>query len=315
MDQINCKLLRRRIVWHSKMLLSLRPYLGMLEKVYLKKANPSQAPQVFILGLPRSGTTLVYQYIVHRLHVAYLTNGTGYYFLSPCLITCWQRKKYGEYKSDFHSHYGKVAGPVSPREGGAFWGRFFDIDQYTSITNVDDKKKKALLASIYCIQHLFDDKPFVNKNVKHMLRLDALSRIFPHSRFIVVERDMKDVALSVLRGRYKNLENPADWWSVKPENYARLKSLPVAEQIAHQLFSLKKKMEDDFTSIPSNRIIRVQYETFCNNPELLIEQLKKKVPDLEDKNFPEDSFVTSSNEPETAEEVQLVQLVNNHVTY
>ncbi len=50
----------------------LRP----LEQRMVSRAGPVPAPRLFILGLPRSGTTLVSQYIVHRLKVAYLTNAT-----------------------------------------------------------------------------------------------------------------------------------------------------------------------------------------------------------------------------------------------
>ncbi len=307
------KLLQQRIMWRIKMLLSLRPYLGVIEKYLLKKTHQPQSPQIFILGLPRSGTTLVYQYIVHRLHVSYFTNGVGYYYLSPCVITKWQRKQYGEYKSDFQSRYGKVAGQAAPREGGAFWSRFFDSDQYTNFVEVNNKQASTLQASIRCIQNLFDDQPFVNKNVKHMLRLNALSQIFPGAYFVVVERDIKDVALSLLRGRYQNLENPDDWWSVKPENYSQLKRLPLVEQIVNQLLSLQAKMERDFESISLNRIIRVQYEAFCKNPELIINQLKANVGSLRDKNSPEKSFTVSSNKPKTAEELQLIELVNNYV--
>jgi len=288
-----------------------RAFLYLLEQLVLVCDYHSDKPQLFILGLPRTGTTLVYQYIVHRLHVAYFTNGVGRYFQSPCLTTFFQHRLHGDYRSDFKSSYGKVIGPVAPREAGSFWGRFFGIEDYIRYEDVMTKDVKTLRNTIACVQKIFGDAPFVNKNVKHMLRIDAISKIFPNSYFLVVERDLKDVALSVLRGRYKNLPDPKEWWSVKPPNYQGLKDLPLAEQAAQQLSALREKMESDFSHIPSSKVARVGYKQFCQEPETLIRTLQAVFGDIPYRNDPVSSFDIVTNEPETAEEKQLMELTNN----
>jgi hypothetical protein len=53
----------------------VHPLLRAAERMFVSHSRPVSAPRLFILGLPRWGTTLVYQYIVHRLKVALLTNG------------------------------------------------------------------------------------------------------------------------------------------------------------------------------------------------------------------------------------------------
>jgi len=284
-----------------------RAYLRLVEKAILLKKYKSDKPQLFILGLPRSGTTLVYQYIVHRFKVAYFTNAVGKYPLSPCLVTFLQTAVYGKYQSDFESNYGKVAGPVAPREAGSFWGRSFGFENYISFENVSTKDINMLQNTIACVQKIFGNAPFVNKNVKHMLRIDAFSRIFPNSYFLVVERNLNNCALSNIRGRYKNLKDLKEWWSVKPPNYEDLKNLPIADQIAHQLISLRIKMESDFSRLPRERILRINYEQFCNEPELLIEKLSTIFEKIEEKNPPRDSFPLSENVPQTTEEKHLLQ--------
>lgn len=293
-------------------MLSAPPYLGLLEKGLIQRQYESRHPQIFILGLPRSGTTLVYQYIVHRLRVAYITNRAGHYYASPCLITYLQRGKLNEYYSDFQSQYGKVQGDLAPREAGSFWGRFFGFEEYVGFQDMSSEDIQILRNTIACIQSAFGGQPFVNKNVKHMLRIDALSGVFPDAYFLVVERSLPQVALSVLRGRYENMSDVTQWWSVKPPNYAVLKDLPVAEQVAHQLASLQAKMDADFFEIPRERVIRLQYEEFCRDPEGVLLQLNKIWERVEFRNSPVESFAPSDKSPRNDEEMQLIELVKQY---
>lgn len=303
------KRVKQKTLLGLKRFFNSRIYLSVIEKAILSRKYQSAQPQLFVLGLPRSGTTLVYQYIVHRLKVAYLTNGVGNYPQSPCLVTFLQTRLHREYQSDFKSYYGKVTGPVAPREAGSFWGRFFSFERYVRHEDVNTKDMDTLKNTIACVQHIFHNKPFVNKNVKHMLRIDALSKIYPNSYFLVVERKLQDVALSVIRGRYASLNDPREWWSVKPPSHEELKHLPVTEQVARQLISLREKMERDFSNVPAEKILRVKYEQFCKNPESLIMELKKNILSVEFRNPEELFFEQSINQPQNPEEEQLVKLV------
>lgn len=304
--------IRRRVQWHTGMMFSLRPYLRLLEIFYLQKAKKTNKPQLFILGLPRSGTTLVYQYIVHRMNIAYITNQAGYYYLSPLIVTNLQRNQLGTYQSDFKSNYGKVSGPLSPREAGAFWGRFFGTEDYVSIDDLTIKRIQTLQNTIFGIQQLFGDLPFVNKNVKHMLRIQVLSEIFPNAYFLVVERDLPQVALSVLRGRYNNLADPMQWWSVKPPNYAELKDLPVVEQVSGQLLALQDRMTADFSQIDTERIIRFSYLNFCDRPESIITLLTGLLGEVSCRNMVVSHFESSIKSPQNNEEFQLIELIEQY---
>lgn len=271
--------------------------------------NEEPQPQIFIIGLPRSGTTLVYQYVVHRLQFAYFTNGVGRYPKQPCLITFIQRILCGKYKSDFRSSYGKVTGFVSPREAGSFWCRFFDVDKYMEIDDLSSKEISDLKRTISCIQKLFFNAPFVNKNVKHMLRVSPLSKIFPNSKFLIVERCLKNVGISLLRGRYQHLSNPDTWWSVRPPNYEQLKVLPREEQVAYQVISLKKRMDHDLSKLPSNRVIRVDYNAFCEKPEILTLKLENAIGPIKRRNPAKAKFIPSTNYPENIEEFNLIRIL------
>jgi hypothetical protein len=297
---------RLRII---KSLGSFKPYLYILEQFILLVPFRLNKPQLFILGLPRSGTTLVYQYIAHRLEVAYFTHGVGQFPRSPCTVTFLQKKVYGTYVSNFKSSYGKVSGPVSPREAGTFWARFFDLEAYSSFQDIASQDIFYLRNTVGCIQSIYGNAPFVNKNVKHMLRIEPLSKIFPDSYFLVVERDMKDVALSVLRARYANNAGDATkWWSVRPPDYQHIKDLPPPEQVVCQLTSLEQQMNNDLACLPAERVIRIPYEQFCDAPETLIHTLQHVLGALEYRNPAEPCFQKSRRKTQTREEEHLIHL-------
>lgn len=276
-----------------------------LEILLLKIVSQSASPQIFILGLPRSGTTLIYQYITHRLDVSYFTRGVTSFPGSPCIVSFLQTKLFGHYESDFKSVYGKVKGPNAPREAGNFWNKYFDIDAYVETYKQNPKDMEKMVSTISCLQKMLGDKPFVNKNIKHMLRVSRLKSVFPNAVFLVIERDIEQVALSVLRARHDTVNNASEWWSIKPANFEKLKNLDLPSQVSGQLFSVKDRLTNDLLGL-DDRVIRVEYEKFCENPETVIEAIRNKIK-VGIKNRAVSSFKASCKTAETDEERGLLE--------
>jgi len=283
--------------------------MKLAERAFLLRGwRPSQ-PQLFILGLPRSGTTLVYQYIVHRLKVAYFTNGVGAFPKSPCLVTWWEHTRRGEYHSDFKSSYGHALGASAPHEAGSVWARWFGYDDYIRREDLSDRDVEELRATVNCVQRIYGGMPFVNKNVKHLLRLDALQKVFPSAAFLVVHRELPDVALSVLRARSANGGDPQRWWSVKPPDYDEIKGLPPHRQVALQLPALEQRLDKDLQTVPTGRVLHVDYRDFCQNPDGLIESLRTFWGEVPFRHPPVAHFDITVNQPRTSEEQELTALL------
>ncbi len=270
-----------------------------------RSGAPPSAP-VFILGLPRSGTTLIYQYIVHRKHVAYFTNGVGKRVYSPCLISYLQRRRNEPYRSDFVSKYGRSDGPMAPREGGSLWLRFFDLDAYQSFADLSPRVVSRLRVLVGCVEAIFDGAPFVNKNVKHLLRIDALAKIFPDSSFLLINRDIADVALSVLRGRVQYSGGAAEWFSAKPENYKELVDLDPVDQIVGQLVALDRRLRADLALLEPSRVHEVHYDDFCARPDNVVDGVPVLARCAE-KNAAVTSFEVRHNRPQNEDEERLVE--------
>lgn len=283
-------------------------YLHLIESVMRARSRPPVQPQLFIIGPPRTGTTLIYQYIVHRLSVAHFTNAVGRYPFAPCLVSYVQKRLWGSYVSDFKSQYGKVQNPLGPREAGGFWNRHFHSESYQQFGDISPQGVRTLRHTIWCMQRIYNGAPFVNKNVKHLLRIPALREIFPECIFLVVERDLVDTALSLYRARQALLDGQDKWLSVRPPNYETLKDLPPAEQVVRQLLSLREKLEEDISALNAENVVRVNYENFCDRPDYLIELLEPSFGKIAERNPAQDCFIRSERHPRTDEERALVQL-------
>ena len=275
--------------------------------------NQQPGTQLFILGLPRSGTTLIYQYIIYRLQAAYFTNSIRYSFLWPCLGTSLDVKGNISYRSDFKNHYGTVKGRMAPHEGGEFWNRFFDKESYQEYSDISDDTKNHLRKTICCMQQIFGTPLFINKNIKHLLRIDILAQVFEDSYFLVVERDLDDVALSLLRSRKKLFGTYGHWFSVRPDNFEDLVDLDPAEQVAKQVNRLSARLTSDLDKLDPSRVIKISYSDFCSHPDLVLERL----PFLHDKtaynNAPVKGFDVTRSAPENEIEKQTIQLLGKEL--
>ncbi len=279
----------------------------MLERLVLSLHWTLERPVVFILGLPRSGTTLVYQYVVHRLEVAYWTNGVGLHPRAP-VVTTFLEKRRGPHVSDFRSRYGKVLGTTAPREAGSVWGRFFDLEQRTGFDDLGPQEAARLRNLVAATQRAFGGAPFVNKNVKHMLRIDALARVFPESLFLVVRRRAQDTALSILRARAAS-HDPKRWWSVRIPDCERLLTLPVEEQVAAQVRGLRQQLAADLAALPGERVLELDYERFCREPDAALGPLRRMLGALGERNVPAGPFAAVHHVPADARERRLLALL------
>lgn len=264
--------------------------LRLVEKKELEAAYEPESPQLFITGLPRSGTTLVSQYAVHRFAFAYFTRAAGDFPWAACTVTRWQRFWNPRYVSDFSSRIGKSRGPVAPREAGAFWGRHFGYNEYIGPDAITAAARETVERTVWRVQNHAADAPFINKNVKHLLRLEGLLSIFPNASILIVERDLAEIALSLLDVRRELGNDLTRWFSVRPPSFPDIEKLAPLEQIARQVIDLTFKMDQDLLKLPSSRVMRLSYREFCQNPERLGDIIRRFYPRIAHANEARQNF-------------------------
>jgi len=272
----------------------VRAYLRYPLRILLKPAYKSLAywehrwlmsmnrklkyPAIFIIGPPRSGTTLLYQLIVHHFHVAYFPNIAAMFPEAPVLATRIGRKLFQPYRSDFKSTYGFVQGWMAPHEAGQIWNRWFPTEwkegyNYTPAGYFTGSVKHLIYQTVVGIEALFD-APFVNKNVKHSVRIQVLREIFPNALFLQMKRNPLDVAVSILYARRERTKDIKEWWSVMPKNIEQLRQKDYLGQIVGQVFFLEKDIEEDIKATGKERLLVIHYEEFCNDPQSTLNGIK-----------------------------------------
>lgn len=226
---------------------------------------------VFIVGPPRSGTTLLYQAACAGLRVAYPTNlmVEGGLETAPHLYRALARLLGRRMEVlDFTSEHGRTRGPGSPHEAGALWNRWFDDTHH-----LRPGAETAMKTAIACIEEVFE-APFVNKNVMHVPRLVALAGALPTARFVEVRRDLAATARSIERARVKAGATTA-WWSVKPSNTAELLGLSLADQARGQVLGVQADLARARAVVGAERFFEVEYEALCAAPRTVLDDLAR----------------------------------------
>jgi len=226
---------------------------------------------VFILGVPRSGTTLLYQLMIHHFHFAYFPNVANALYTTPILGTRFGLKCCKTYVSDFISSYGGSKGWMAPSEAGRIWNRWYpveDIDgyNYTSAGHLDEKAKHIIYQTVAGVEEAFG-APFISKNVKHSVRVQSLTEIFPSALFIHIKRNPWDTANSILRTRKTKSDNIHSWFAVMPREIDLLRDRNYLEQICGQIFYVERNIAEDAKAVGKDRLHIIQYDGLCDNPK------------------------------------------------
>ncbi|MBW2624539.1 MAG: sulfotransferase [Deltaproteobacteria bacterium] len=295
MDLTSGKGLGRKII-RAGLTLTSRIFSGF-EGLAFGNAGPA-LPPVFIIGLPRGGTTLVYQVVCHSFQVAYTPMLSNSLVFAPSLAAWLSRRRSSQYSSDFYSDYGMSAGLASPGEGG-MWNLWFNKDQsYTRLDKIESWKAREVVRLVGRVERI-GQGPFLNKNLRHNNRLRVLAGLLPNAVFLVVLRDPGDTAVSLLQGRIRKEGGPASWYSVKPRSYDRLKNLEPERAVVFQVRDLALDLREDMETIGLDRFAAIDYQEFCADPaaalDRLVEFLEGHGLSLQITQAPPSSFEVSKN--------------------
>lgn len=227
-------------------------------------------PFIFIFGLPRSGTTLLTQLVANCFDIGYINNFTARFWKAP--ITgiklsgiLFDREK----KSDFKSDYGRTGGIADIHDFAYFWQRWLKIRHFSDLVDIKAKEKeidwKSLKKALLNIQGKFG-KGLAAKAIYLSCFMKRCQELLQRALFVYVERNELDVAVSILDARRKFQTNVKIWWGAWPPEYPKIKDLPYMEQIAGQVYYLKKFYDEQIRSINANNLVCLRLEDLCIDP-------------------------------------------------
>ena len=258
--------------------LSTKKYLNeinrLIDSVERPKIKKEIFPNIFIFGVPRSGTTLFSQALIYCLDVGYINNLIARFYKAPFLGAIISKDINIPKIISFESSLGRTPLISDPHEFGYFWTEIFGyknskdikIDEFDSSKLKLNKMKEEILA----LNWVFE-KPCVFKNTLTGLFIKEISEKLKKSIFIYVERNPFDNAVSLLKARYKMYGTPNIWWSLKPKEYEKIKDKSPEEQVVAQVFFLKKEFSNKIKDMKN--VLQIKYEEFCKSPMESIEEV------------------------------------------
>ncbi len=231
-------------------------------------AGPLQYPPILIVGAPRSGSTLLYQAVVQRFDVAYISNRHCRLNGAPSLVE--GRFAGAAHSPTFASDHGFERGATAPSECGGYWYRFFPRSpHHVTLATVDPAALARLRLSVTRFTQAAG-RPVVFKNLYCSLRLEPIAHALPEALFLVVHRDLLENARSLLAGRKRRSGDYSTWWSAEPPGIDRIRTLPPAGQAIEQVQGIDRVIAEARAAIGKQRFFDIEYARLCDEPRSVL---------------------------------------------
>jgi hypothetical protein len=251
--------------WIWKRLFGTEDYMGLHPPVGLRLRMLARMPvqliapetckrPIFIIGCPRSGTTLLYNLLQRAPELKFLGQESHW---------IWE-----------YCH--------PPRQAA-------DHSQVLKGGDVTGRSRRFIRA---CYGAAFGADRFVDKCPTNALRIDAIRTVFPDAVIIGLTRNGPDNISSLIDtwtdpDRFQGFEVPEDlgidgydgdkWVHVLPPGWQQYTNASIEKVCAHQWRMLNRALLNAKSNLPSEKFIRVRYESFFENPVETYEALFDKL--------------------------------------
>jgi hypothetical protein len=254
-------------------------FLRVLERPGLpRRSRATEPPLVFVLALPRSGSTIAYQALVHATSPLYLSNLWNLLYFMPLAGGMLSRFRCCAHRSDFRSEYGFVRGLCGPAEGLRFWsywhGHCLDESRNAEAMTVAARKGRPAYLRRALSGLCRPGEVVASGYIGHCLVVPDLLDKYPRAAFLRLTRDRMDNALSILKIRLRDPEAP---FSVTPSELGAFAGATIHQQVAAQVWLLNRRLD---TTIDPARTVTVSYEELCENPSAVLERVGGFCSDL-----------------------------------
>lgn len=252
------------------------------ERRRLQSAPPPSKPIVIVCGPPRSGTTLVAQFLVNALDVAYLNNLTSLFPSAPLTVNAAWGEKSIQGGGGYRAFYGKSRGLAGANDALYIWDRWLGPDRSQRPAELVGDAAVTMPQFFGALEEVYE-KPLVTKVNRLNLSADLVAPHLPSAVFVFVDREPLWLAQSLYVAREKiagDLSMPYG-----TEHSPRDLEDPIAD-VALQVAFHRRESEAVRRAIPKRQQISLDYEAFCAAPQRLLERVHRRLdedmPELRD---------------------------------
>ena len=162
---------------------------------------------IFLVGLPRSGTTMLQDILCSHPDVAFITNTMNKHLPFLCAAEDIRRRLRLDFETERFLRDGVSISAGSPSDAIGFWGKWFKDDafslEYKALSETDfrptdlEQIHRVIRRVIWCFGGA--GKRFFSKLLGVLPHLPLIKKIFPDARIIHIVRDARLTANSMLK--------------------------------------------------------------------------------------------------------------------
>lgn len=220
-------------------------------------------PVVFVLGVPRSGTTLAFQCLTRRLDVSFPSHLTALFPAAPALALALSDAVFRRPHRSARSMHGYALG--DGLRGPNEWETLFRRRVYGRLRG--GRRELPDLDRLARGIGRWFDRPVVLKTLNAYAHIPTLMERLPSARCVWIDREPLAVARSIYRAKRRERRATSEVWYVTDETLARRAFTCEAEQIAAQITTIRTTLRTAFDALPENRRLRMDYADLCRDPE------------------------------------------------
>jgi hypothetical protein len=229
-------------------------------------ATDAKPSPIFILGAPRTGSTVLYQAMAAAFRLPYIANFTNRHFPSNPIVGIAIQNGI-RVDIGFESAFGKTEGLFQPSEGSAVMTCWFGGGHPSQIvsTCIRQGSEPHFTRTLAAVEAICG-APLLVKNAWHCFRVAYLARALPKARFVWIRRDIRDAALSDLKARRLTKGDLNAWNSATPADVAELRTLPPEAQVVENQHAFNAAIGVGLRSDAPSRAVEIWYEDFIADP-------------------------------------------------
>lgn len=249
----------------------------------LQTGDFSELPLIYVVGAPRSGTTLLHQLLSRYLQVGYINNMMARFWMRPAVGIRLSQALLDADRRDqlaLRSLHGTTEGVEGPHEFGYFWRHWLKLDESpthhldaSGVQRVDSNGlqqvlEQEILGNFGC--------PVVFKNVICGFQAELLTRIHPATLFVHIVRNTGDTAASILSSRMERYGSYATWWSLKPSKWPFTDTSTPVEEVLCQVLECRREFREELVR-DGVKSIELSYEELCTDTITVLERLRQAI--------------------------------------
>lgn len=247
--------------------------LRWLDKKVCVSDYGSTPEPIFIIGAPRVGSTVLFQSLIAKYQMAYFSNIHSFFFSQPCLADIFVRTMRFcgfRHNHSLKSNFGFTSGMLGPSEAGSTFRYWFGDADFSLKYHVTDRRQ--VISAVATLSKAAK-APLISKNLFNSMRLKEILECFPNAFLVWMQRDHISTAQSILKMRRSIHGTEKKWVSVGVPNQQDIQQLPPEKQVRRQIVEIENYIEDIFSCHSKEKKIIVQYNSFCLNPEKIMDDI------------------------------------------